>query len=197
MAQENVAGTVTTADLAGAPALGQKIRRRRRAIDKTLRQVAEQVGLSISFLSQIERGVATPSLSSLCNIAEALDTTIDTFVKPPRHSGVVTRQGEREMFSLGDVKRTYELMGRGFPGAKLNACLVHRPPGHVSETMHNAGEEFVYVLEGAVLYEIDGERYVLKPGDSIHFRSDQPHRSATMGDAPAVELWVGTLPLFP
>lgn len=179
------------------PTLGQKIRKRRRAIDKTLQQVAEEVSLSIGFLSQIERGVSTPSLSSLCNIAEALGTTIDTFVKPPRHPGVVTRRGEREIFSLGDAKRTYELMGRGFPGAKLNACLLHRPPGHVSEVMHNSGEEFVFILEGSILYEVDGERHVLKKGDSIHFQSDHPHRSATVGDETAIELWVGTLPLFP
>lgn len=176
--------------------LGQKIRKRRRAIDKTLQQVAEEVGLSIGFLSQIERGVSTPSLSSLCNIAEALGTTIEMFVQPPRRSGVVTRQGERETFSLGDANRVYELMGRGFPGAKLNSCLVHRPPGHVSEVMQNSGEEFVFILEGSVLYEVEGERHVLNKGDSIHFRSDHPHRSATVGDETAVELWVGTLPLF-
>lgn len=179
------------------PTVGQKIRKRRRAIDKTLQQVAGEVGLSIGFLSQIERGVSTPSLSSLCNIAEALGTTIDAFVKAPHRSGVVTRDGERELFSLGDPRRTYELMGRGFDGAKLNACLVHRPPGHVSEVMHNAGEEFVYVLEGTVLYEVEGERHILKRGDSIHFQSDHPHRSATLGDETAIELWVGTLPLLP
>jgi transcriptional regulator with XRE-family HTH domain len=57
--------------------LGQKIRRRRRAIDMTLQQVSERVGLSIGFLSQIERGASTPSLASLCNIADALGVSVD------------------------------------------------------------------------------------------------------------------------
>lgn len=185
------------AGLATSLSLGQKIRKRRRAIDKTLQQVAAEVGLSIGFLSQIERGASTPSLSSLSNIAEALGTTIADFVPAPRREGVVSREGEREVFSLGDPKRTYELMGRGFPGAKLNACLLHRPPGHVSEVMHNAGEEeFVYILSGSILYEIEGERHVLNKGDSIHFRSDRPHRSAVLGDEPVTEMWIGTLPLF-
>lgn len=179
-----------------SPALGDKIRKRRREIDKTLGQVAKETDLSIGFLSQVERGVSTPSLSSLCNIAAALGVSIDAFVKSPSHSGVVTRVGERETFSLGDVQRTYELLGRGFPGAKLNACLVHRPPGQVTEVMHNAGEEFVFILEGEVLYEIDGEQHLLGKGDSIHFQSDRPHRSSTVGDATVIELWVGTLPLF-
>jgi transcriptional regulator with XRE-family HTH domain len=187
----------TEASLMKSPALGSKIRKRRREIDKTLEQIAKETDLSIGFLSQVERGVSTPSLSSLCNIAGALGVSIDAFVNSPSHSGVVTRVGERETFSLGDVQRTYELLGRGFPGAKLNACLVHRPPGQVTEVMHNAGEEFVFVLEGKVLYEIEGERHLLGKGDSIHFQSDRPHRSSTVGDTTVIELWVGTLPLFP
>lgn len=187
----------SAAGLATSLSLGQKIRKRRRAIDKTLQQVAQEVDLSIGFLSQIERGASTPSLSSLSNIAEALGTTIDAFVPAPRRLGVVSREGEREVFSLGDSKRTYELMGRGFAGAKLNACLLHRPPGHVSEVMHNFGEEFVFILDGSMLYEVEGERHILNKGDSIHFRSDRPHRSAVLGDRPVTELWVGTLPLFP
>ncbi len=177
--------------------LGKKIRTRRRAIDMTLQQVSERVGLSIGFLSQIERGASTPSLSSLCNIAEALGTSIDAFVPTPRQSGAVSRQGERETFSLGDARRTYELLGRGFPGAKLHPSLVRRPPGHMSEFMRNEGEDFVYVLEGSMLLEVDGERHILNKGDSVHFQSHLPHRSATLGNETTLELWVRTLPFFP
>lgn len=176
--------------------LGAKIRRRRRHMDLTLQQVAHEVGLSVGFLSQIERGQSTPSLSSLVSIAQALGTTVDSFVMPPKRAGVVTRQGERERFNLGDPHRTYELLGQGFPGAKLSGCIVHRPPGHVTEVMRVDGEEIAYVLKGTVLYEIDGESHVLKPGDSIHFKSDKPHRTATLGDEEAVELYVSTLSFF-
>lgn len=188
---EGVADSVT-----GEP-LGKKIRKRRRAIDLTLQQVSERVGLSISFLSQIERGMSTPSLASLCNIAEALDTSVDAFVKAPLQSGAVSRQGERESFSLGDARRTYELLGRSFPGAKLHPTLVRRPPGHVSELMHNLGEDFVYILDGSVLLEVDGERHILNKGDSMHFQSHLPHRSTTLGNETTLELWVRTQPLFP
>lgn len=177
--------------------LGQKIRKRRRAIDMTLRQVSERIGLSIGFLSQIERGMSAPSLASLCNIAEALGVSVDAFVKPPLQQGPVSRQGERQSFSLGDTRRTYELLGREFPGAKLHPSLVRRPPGHVSEIMHNEGEDFVYVLEGTMLLEVDGERHILNRGDSMHFQSHLPHRSATLGTEPTLELWVRTQPFFP
>lgn len=184
------------ADNVAEEALGKKIRKRRRAMDMTLQQVAERVGLSIGFLSQIERGTSTPSLASLCNIAEVLGTNVDAFIKPPRQSSPVSRPGEREAFSLGDARRTYELLGAGFPGAKLHPTLVRRPPGHVSEIMHNEGEDFVYVLEGCMLLEVNGERHILNKGDSMHFQSHLPHRSATLGTETTLELWVRTQPLF-
>jgi len=186
------------ADGVTGESLGKKIRKRRRAIDMTLQQVSERVGLSISFLSQIERGMSTPSLSSLCNIAEVLGTSVDAFVKTPLQSAAVSRQGQRESFSLGDARRTYELLGRSFPGgAKLHPTLVRRPPGHVSELMHNDGEDFVYILEGSMLLEVAGERHILNKGDSMHFQSHLPHRSTTLGNEPTLELWVRTQPLFP
>ncbi|MFO1210453.1 MAG: XRE family transcriptional regulator [Amaricoccus sp.] len=178
-------------------ALGPKIRRCRRAKDMTLQQVSERAGLSIGFLSQVERGMSTPSLASLCNIAEALGATVDAFVKPSLQQSAVSRPGERESFSLGDTSRTYELLGREFPGAKLHPSLVRRPPGHVSEIMHNEGEDFVYVLEGSMLLEVNGERHILNKGDSVHFLSHLPHRSATLGTEPTLELWVRTQPFFP
>lgn len=177
--------------------LGQKIRKRRRAIDMTLQQMSERVGLSIGFLSQIERGMSTPSLASLCNIADALGASVDAFVKSPLQHGAVSRQGERQSFSLGDTRRTYELLGRGFAGAKLHPSLVRRPPGHVSEVMRNEGEDFVYVLEGSMLLEVAGDRHILNEGDSMHFQSHLPHRSTTLGSDPTLELWVRTQPFFP
>ena len=81
----------SVADRNAEETLGQKIRKRRRAIDMTLQQVSERVGLSIGFLSQIERGMSAPSLASLCNIAEALGASVDAFVKPPLQQGAVSR----------------------------------------------------------------------------------------------------------
>ncbi|WP_313192346.1 helix-turn-helix transcriptional regulator [Shinella zoogloeoides] len=69
------------ADHVAEETLGKKIRKRRRAMDMTLQQLSERVGPSIGFLSQIERGASTPSLGSLCNIAEALGTNVDAFIR--------------------------------------------------------------------------------------------------------------------
>jgi len=63
--------------------------------------------------------------------------------------------------------------------------------------MSHEGEDFVYLVSGEMLYEVDGVAYALKGGDTLHFDSRKPHRGANTGTTTAIELWVGTMRLFP
>ncbi|HTN64118.1 MAG TPA: XRE family transcriptional regulator [Devosia sp.] len=188
-----------TAPFAVDATLGQRLRARRKAIGKTLQQVATESALTVGFISQIERGISTPSLASLYNVAKALDTSVDHFVSkaPARSHSVVSHSGQRQTYKVGGTARYYEFLERGFPEAKLNACLSHVPPGHVSEMMRHEGEEFVYLVSGSMRYEVDGIPYLLGPGDTLHFDSHKPHRGENIGADTAIELWVGTMRLFP
>ena len=186
-------------ELAVDTTLGHRLRTRRKAIGKTLQQVANESSLTVGFISQIERGISTPSLASLYNVAKALDTSVDHFVSraPARSHSVVSHSGQRQTYKVGGTARFYEFLERGFPDAKLNACLSHVPPGHLSEVMSHEGEEFVYLVAGSMRYEVDGVTYLLGPGDTLHFDSRKAHRGANIGTETAVELWVGTMRLFP
>ena len=187
------------AELAVDATLGQRLRDRRKALGKTLQQVATDSSLTVGFISQIERGISTPSLASLYNVAKALETSVDHFVSkaPVRSHSVVSHSGQRETYKVGGTARFYEFLERGFPDAKLNACLSHVPPGHLSEMMSHEGEEFVYLVSGTMRYEVDGVTYMCGPGDTLHFDSHKPHRGENIGTEAAVELWVGTMRLFP
>jgi transcriptional regulator with XRE-family HTH domain len=176
--------------------LGRELRRRRRMLDKTMQDVAREAGLSVGFISQVERGLSSPSLASLSSIAKALSASIEDFVATPEPSSVVSRQAVRVSYSVGTGGRAYEHIGRGFDGALLNACIVHIPLGHKGQRATHEGEEFIYLLKGRMRYELDGEIHVLGPHDTIHFQSGQPHQSENIGDEPATELWVGTMKLF-
>jgi transcriptional regulator with XRE-family HTH domain len=103
--------------------LGARLRARRKAIGKTMRQVADEASLTVGFISQIERGISTPSLASLYNVAKALDASVDMFVsrKPERTHSVVTHAGTRQTYKIDGTSRYYEFLERGFPEAKLNA----------------------------------------------------------------------------
>ena len=184
---------------ASGESLGARRRARRKAIGKTMQQVADEASLTSGFISQIERGISTPSLASLYNVAKALDASVDMFVsrKPERTHSVVTHAGARQTYKIDGTSRFYEFLERGFPEAKLNACLSHVPPGHASEMMSHEGEDFVYLVAGHMLYEVDGVRYDLRAGDTLHFDSRKPHRGTNIGAETAIELWVGTMRLFP
>lgn len=189
-----------SADLSDEGAdLGARLRSRRKAIGKTMQQVADEAGLTIGFISQIERGLSTPSLASLYNVAKALDASVDQFVsrKPTQSYAVASYTGQRQIYKIGGTDRFYEFLERGFPDAKLNACLSHVPPGHTSEVMRHEGEEFVYLVSGDMEYEVNGSIYVLSTGGTLHIDSRQPHRGRNIGDSTAIELWVGTMRLFP
>src|SRR3569623_3475217 len=180
--------------------LGARIRARRKALGKTMQQVADEAHLTIGFISQIERGLSTPSLSSLYNVAKALDASVDMFVAPapPSRHSVVTHAGKRPLLAAGSGNtRFYEFLERGFPEAKLTACLTHVLPGHASELMSHEGEDFIYLVAGHMLYEVDGQSYELAAGDTLHFESHNPHRRTNIGQETAIELWVGTKQIIP
>jgi len=185
--------------LTSGESLGSRLRARRKAIGKTMQQVADEASLTIGFISQIERGISTPSLASLYNVAKALDASVDMFVTqaPARSHPVATHAGQRPTFKVDGTSRYYEFLERGFADAKLNACLSHVPPGHASEMMSHEGEDFVYLVSGHMLYEVDGVQYDLRAGDTLHFDSRKPHRGTNIGTDTAIELWVGTMRLFP
>lgn len=178
--------------------LGTLLRQRRKAIGMTMKEVAKQAGLTEGFISQIERGISTPSLMTLYNVANALGTSIDSFLKqaPQHEHSIISRAGSRRGYNIETPERVYELLEHGFPGAQLNGCITHIPIGYTSEMTSHEGEDFLYLIEGELIYEINGKEYHLKAGDTLHFPSSLPHRARNVGSIPARELWVGTTPVF-
>ena len=179
--------------------LGQALRQRRKALGKTMKQVAQEAGLSEGFISQIERGLSTPSLISLYNVANTLGISIEAFLPQnpqPAHS-MVSRASERQGCSIDAEERVYQILQRGFPDARLNSCITHMPPGYVSELTRHEGEDFLYLIEGEMLYEVGGREYRLRAGDTLHFPASLPHRARNVGVAEARELWVGTTRIIP
>lgn len=185
-------------DVTGETSVGSRLRQRRIELGRTMRDVAEAAGVSVGFISQIERDISRPSLSSLYALARALETSVDRFVSQPltRDHLAVTRSARRSTFSLGQTAPVYEFLEPGFEKAKLNACITHVPAGFVSEVMRHEGEDFVYLISGTMIYVVDGVEYPLQSGDTLHFDSTLPHASRNPGDSVATELWVGTMQLF-
>jgi transcriptional regulator with XRE-family HTH domain len=181
-------------DPAAAPQFGGRIRALRRKAGLTLQQVADQAGISVGFLSQVERDKATPSLGTLAGLAAALGVEIDWFIAAPRPSDAVTRAGSRQAFSISDSSLRYERLNTMLPGGTLSSLIIHIPPGYRSEVTAHNGEELIVVLDGCLRQTLGATEMDLGPGDSLHFMGDTPHSFANPGDRPARILWTGTSP---
>lgn len=180
----------------GGATIGALIRLRRRQLHLTLQKLGEKSGVSYSYLSQVERGNATPTLGTLTQIAQALGLGIDYFVATPKPADNLTRAAGRMRISINGSAIEYERLGAEFPGNQLSAFLIHVPAGFRSETVRHEGEEIVFVLDGAITQIVDGQSFHLARGDSIHYRGTSPHSYANETNAPARLLWSGTLTLF-
>lgn len=181
---------------AAQPRVGALIRARRRQLHMTLQALGDAAGLSVGFLSQVERDQATPSLGALAGIARGLGVDIDYFIATPSIGSGVTREGERPRFSLSGSSITYERLHAEFAGRSLSAFILTILPGHRSETVRHDGDELLYVLEGELAYTVDRETIRLASGDSLHFRGASAHRWANETKEPARVLWTGTMPIL-
>ena len=176
--------------------LGLSIRVRRQELDLTQQQVAERAGLSTGFISQVERNLATPSLSSLVQIAHALETETAEFLKQPVNTGPITRRNARQRYRVGSGTVEYERVSVEFADSCLNTILIRVPPGYACEAQSHPGEELYYVLEGTLICIVDGEAHRLERGDSIHFNATRLHHYKNVSDRWCVAMWTGTLSLF-
>ena len=144
----------------------------------TLQEVADSAGFSVGFISQIERGITVPSLTSLVAVCRALKTDVGSFFQTPKVDAPITRREGRPVYAVGGTPGntvTYERLSASFPGNVLRSTLIHEPPGFRSEPMSHEGEEIFFVVSGSLTIEIDGERTILDAGDSAHFPSRLTH----------------------
>lgn len=181
---------------AAQPRIGALIRARRRQLHMTLQALGDAAGLSVGFLSQVERDQATPSLGALAGIARGLGVDIDYFIATPSIGTGVTRSHIRPTFSLPGSSVMYERLHAEFPGRGLSSFIMIVPPGHHSEMVHHEGDELLYVLEGEILQTVDGDSIRLSAGDSLHFRGSSDHSWANESDRPARILWTGTMSIL-
>ncbi|MCO6450771.1 MAG: cupin domain-containing protein [Caldilineales bacterium] len=152
----------------------------------TLEEVAERSGCTPGFLSQVERNKAVPSISLLYSLAKALDTQVTQFFPEPIKAAKIVRHQSRDSFHFEGSPTHYSLLTSKFPHSGIDGFLLNVIPAHkalpTDEHRAHEGEEFYYVLKGVVRFWLEEESYDLYQGDSIHFRSNVPHRLENLSD---------------
>jgi transcriptional regulator with XRE-family HTH domain len=189
---------VTTKRDSSAQTLGQRIREVRRRNNVTLRELAEEVGVTESFVSQVERGVANPSMATLRRIADALGATVASLFVGIESSGMVVRAGERKRMAhpAGSVD-DYLLTPPGAKTMQVVFSAVAAGKGSGDEPYsHAADEECVIVLTGRLDVGLDGEIHHLGTGDALLLDPKHPHSYHNPGPDAATALWVTSPPVY-
>ncbi len=175
-------------------AIGAHLRQLRAQRRLSLAQVAEAIGISVGFLSALERSQMSGSVGTLSKLARFYKTNILDFFNPDGASGRCVRPKERKVLGAG-VGVRMELLAWGNTVMEPHLFRIAPEAGSGDPYTHE-GEEFLYVLSGDLEITLDGEEYRLKPGDSFYFESATPHRWKNPGRKETVVLWVNTPPTF-
>ena len=174
---------------------GQRFRRLRTRRGLSLAQVARATGVSVGFLSALERGQMRSSIATLRRIARFYRTNILSFFEAAEENPRLVRPAQRKILETTPGVRM-ELLAWGHTAMEPHLFRV-QPGGGSGESYAHEGEEFLHVLRGD--FEIwlnSGEHYRLKPGDSLYFESSTPHRWKNPGRSETWLLWINTPPTF-
>jgi transcriptional regulator with XRE-family HTH domain len=171
--------------------LGRRIRRIRQEKGLTLKEIEARVGVSATHISEIERGKTSPTIQALEKIAQAMGVlpshlidlpqmTKPSVQHPADHSSMTMNGGSIRLESLGD---------RGVCSEMSIFQATIEGDGEVGGVSGHRGEEFCYVMEGFLEVVVDGTPYVLRQGDTIHFKATRPHQIRNLTHDPVRTLW--------
>lgn len=178
--------------------VGQRVHRVREEKGLTLEDIAQRTGLSTEYLVQIETDQAPPPLGALIKIAKALDMKLGRFISTGEVKPfAVVRKDERRVISRftsaqGDqYGYTYESLAPDKKDRHMEPFMVTLVPSKAKKELSaHAGQEFIYILEGAMEVTLEDYTDVLYPGDSIYYDSTIPHLVRCHGDRKTVILAV-------
>jgi transcriptional regulator with XRE-family HTH domain len=194
---------ISNAGLLGADeaVLGQQIREMRLARGLSIKELSRRSEVSAGTISQIERGLVSPSIRSLRNICHSLGVPISVLFHPSGYtaemeSHYIRREHQRDVLRLGYGTVKEILSARS--SEKLELLLVNIEPGGSSgpDTYSHEGEEMGIVVSGVLDLWIANQQFRLREGDSFGFASTLPHRFGNSGSTDCRVLWINSPPLY-
>jgi transcriptional regulator with XRE-family HTH domain len=195
-------GRAATADLW----LGVQLRALRKAKELSLAELAAAADLSIGMVSQIERGLASPSIRSLRKLGDALGVPISWFFhananRPSAEISRIVRREDRRQLRLPTVGSTVDLVTMELLtpdlSGEIELLLMTLEPGFHSGPAHqHRGDEAGLVLTGSLELWVGEDRFIVNQGDSFRFSSSDPHRYANASERTTQIVWALSPPLL-
>ncbi len=179
----------------GMETLALRLRQLREDRQLTLRALADRAEVSASALSQIEKGLVSPSIATLERICNGLGLHITALFDEPSSDAppLILRAGKRRKVYSLESRASIEPLARDLLGKKMQPLLVTlEPGGECGEHPYASaeGEEFAMVISGTAYFEQQGKRYTLQAGDAVYYDPRLLHNWHNSDPTPAVLLIV-------
>lgn len=175
--------------------IGEKIRVFRKKQNLTVGELATQCGLSTSLISQIERGISTPSLDSLWKITKILGISFVTLFEENSDDRVtVIPREEQKLLSLPKSNVSYRILSPSNRRNQLECLLITLKPGTSTKEglFTHTGEECGVIIQGEMTVVVGDKSYILREGDSMYLDSTLPHRYFNHGEEVCKSYWAMT-----
>lgn len=166
--------------------IGLKVKTYRKSKGFTLDELGKRAGITASYLSQVERNLAEPSISTLRNIAKAMNVPVYRFlIEDDEEDKFIIRKNERKRSKIMKNQAIYEFitpMSKDNSNLALVGISAVIPPGVSDESTHNA-EEMILVIKGVLEITVEEDTYVLNTGDSIYLKANLYHTIKNIGES--------------
>ncbi|MBI3708248.1 MAG: cupin domain-containing protein [Proteobacteria bacterium] len=185
-----------------AYALGAEIRHVRKAKGLTLSGLSRRTGLSIGYLSQVERGISGLSIKALKQVSDSLGVQVARLFQesgpvPEHERGIIVRANRRRRLSFSGLGISDDLLSPSLSGQlEMLLCTLAPDASSGEEPYTHKGEEAGFILSGSLDLWVDKRHFLLKQGDTFTFKSSLPHRYRNPGPVDTVIVWVITPPTF-
>lgn len=175
--------------------LGERIKKLRLNNDMSVRKLAEKVGVTASFIYQLEQNKVSPSFSTLKSIASTLNTSMSMLIedKLPEEWVIVRKNNRKRLVTENQELKIDLLTFLGTREKKMQPVVFELEVGGISKEMaslHEQREDFIYLFQGKIEVYINKNKYVMEEGDAGYFIFDTPTAIKNVGHEKAVGLWM-------
>lgn len=174
--------------------VGKRIKSIRKRKGLTLQDLSEKSGMSATAISAIERNVSSPTVNTLASIGKALEESLSSLLGEGEIEYITTRASDRKRLAVESRNADVQSLGSGIPGQRFHPMLSALQPGASSgeDYVNHQGDDFFFVIKGALEVDMNGTRVLLKEGDSLYCRGNTPYRWRNAADGETEVLIVTT-----
>lgn len=175
--------------------MGERIKKRRETLEISAADLATNIGVTPSSISQIERAKSFPSILTLKKIADALFTTVGELIGESASliEYPLLKTGERKFVKENSTGTKSYLLSHHDPIKQMDPFLLHFAAGADSReimTTQNPRQEFLFVLSGKFKVQLNSHSYELRQGDSFYFISNQEHLFTNINNSSSELIWM-------